>query len=470
MIWHFSQRNIAAGSLILWMIVINFFNFINPLIWPRDNMEDWWDGEGLCDIQARIQVGAVVALPACAVIIARRLANVMDTNNITMIPSKRSILIERLLEIGCCWVYPGILMITYYIVQPFRYFVFGISGCVAAYASSWPSLVVVWIWGCITILIAAFYAGKSILSTAPFPFADSVLALLGFRLYQYRREFHRLIAARNTTKSRFMRLFLMAIVIVTLLLPYSFFLLYQLCSTMVDQYSWSTVHGPKWNSVVKVPSYGTVRLDRWGEVAVGYFLFILFGTGTDANNTYKRMLCSIGLGKIFPSLYDLSESSGSATPSGVTFARRFTSSWSTKARSLFCKSGTFTGQSQVDSFTSSEVHRIPTNDHEPILPPRPSTRKTGLIPLIKAFFGRGTVNQTILPMHRKTSSVASSSLNKSVSPDGSTPSGVYAHAWAVDNTGDGKVNEGHGVHVVREVHQAHQEKGKDKQTMPDPWA
>lgn len=159
MFWHLSQRNIAAGSLIFWLILLNFFNSINPLIWPRDNLEEWYNGAGLCDIEVRIQVGASVALAACTAVIARRLANVMDTRNIIVAPSKRSVLVEKILEIGFCWVYPAILMITYYIVQPFRYYIFGISGCTAAFDSSWPSLAIVWVWGCLTTLVAAFYSG-----------------------------------------------------------------------------------------------------------------------------------------------------------------------------------------------------------------------------------------------------------------------------------------------------------------------
>ena len=49
MFWQLSQRNIAAGSLILWMIFLNFFNSINPLIWPHDNMQEWWNGEDESD-------------------------------------------------------------------------------------------------------------------------------------------------------------------------------------------------------------------------------------------------------------------------------------------------------------------------------------------------------------------------------------------------------------------------------------
>ena len=67
---------------------------------------------------------------------------------------------ERVIEIVCCWVLPAILMIVYYIVQRVRYFIFGISGCVASYDPSWPSIVVVLMWAPITTVIASYYACK----------------------------------------------------------------------------------------------------------------------------------------------------------------------------------------------------------------------------------------------------------------------------------------------------------------------
>jgi pheromone a factor receptor len=159
MIWHFSQRNIAAGSLMAWIILLNLMCFINPLIWPRDNLDDWWDGNVFCDVQARIQVGAVVALASCTAMIMRRLARVMDTRNITVAPSRSTRVREKSLEILWCWGYPIFMMVVYYIVQPVRYFIFGISGCYFAYDSSWPSLVVSYMWNPITMCVAAYYAG-----------------------------------------------------------------------------------------------------------------------------------------------------------------------------------------------------------------------------------------------------------------------------------------------------------------------
>ncbi|KAL1608368.1 hypothetical protein SLS60_003309 [Paraconiothyrium brasiliense] len=372
----------------------------------------------------------------------------MDTRNITVAPSKRSILIEKILEIGFCWVYPAVLMVTYYIVQPFRYYIFGISGCTAVFDSSWPSLAIVWVWGCITTLVAAFYSG-----------------LLGFRLFRYRREFHDLIAARNTTKSRFIRLFLMALYVSIILVPYSFFILYQLADTIVDEYSWARVHGPDWNSVIKVPANGVARWDRWGEVAAGYITFLLFGTGTDAHNTYKGLLTSIGFGKIFPSLYIISESSGIQTPTSVTFVKRWTSNWSSKAKSLLSKNGSVSELSCNASVTGSVTQTMFTNENT-----IPSQQHHGLLcsdrnSFFSRIFHRRTMNQYILPSHSKISNETDRLpvLDKTRS----NPSAFAAHAWATDDLAGEKHGEMTGVHVVREVHQAIQEQGKRQKTIED---
>jgi pheromone a factor receptor len=158
--WHFRQGNIAAGSLVLWVILVNFFNSVNPLIWPRDNLTEWWDGNIWCDINVRIQVGCIVGTTVSAAIIVRKLARVMDTRNITVSSSRDSKVKEKALEILWCWGYPLVLILLYYIVQPVRYIVYGIIGCLSAYDRSWPSIVLSFMWAPITTLVAAGYAGK----------------------------------------------------------------------------------------------------------------------------------------------------------------------------------------------------------------------------------------------------------------------------------------------------------------------
>ena len=161
LVWHFGQGNIAAGSAISWISLNNFYNSINPLIWPRDNLVDWWDGNVWCDIGVRIQVGTVVGLASSIAMIVRKLAKVMDTRNITMSSSRNSKLKEKAWEVLWCWGYPLLMIVLFYIVQPVRYLIFGIVGCVSGFDSSWPSIVLSFMWGPVTMCVAALYASKS---------------------------------------------------------------------------------------------------------------------------------------------------------------------------------------------------------------------------------------------------------------------------------------------------------------------
>ena len=340
--WHLTQRNIAASSLMLWIILHILFNIINPLIWPSDNTESWWNGAGLCDVEVRLLVGSVVGIPGAIACIMQKLATVMDTNNIVVIPSRSQRIREGIMEALWCWGFPALLMLVYYAVQPIRYFIFGISGCVVAYDTSWPSIVLSVMWGPIVCLVAVYYASES-LRCAQQPCLTAAVLLI-WRLHCYRREFSRLIAARNTTKSRFLRLFLMSLLLVVGILPYSGFVLYQNAIHMKESYSWERVHGPGWNSIIKVPSYGVARYDLWGKAATGYLAFLFFGTGTDAGRMYKRALLSVGLGKVFPRLHK----DGSVVSGPSSFIGSWSSA-SNKAKAFF--SGT---RSQTDSVSGHE--------------------------------------------------------------------------------------------------------------------
>jgi pheromone a factor receptor len=160
LIWHFSQRNVAAGSLVLWIILTNFSLGINPMIWPRDNVEEWWNGVVWCDINVRIQVGAQGGLGASMVMILRRLAKVMDTRNITVVPNRSSRIKGQLVELVWCWGYPLILVLLYIPVQSVRYNIWGIEGCISAYRPTWQSLVLSAMWAPITMTVAVYYAGN----------------------------------------------------------------------------------------------------------------------------------------------------------------------------------------------------------------------------------------------------------------------------------------------------------------------
>jgi pheromone a factor receptor len=154
------NRNYGAVSLILWLGLIQFFYFVNPMIWSRDNVDSWWDGSGLCDLEVRIQIGSEVAIPGSILCIVRRLARIMDTSKAVVVPSPARRRLDALLDIFLCIGFPVLLMALYYIVQPIRYFIYTTTGCDAALQRSWPSILIISIWPLILSMINAALSSK----------------------------------------------------------------------------------------------------------------------------------------------------------------------------------------------------------------------------------------------------------------------------------------------------------------------
>ncbi|KAL6160441.1 a-factor receptor [Exserohilum turcicum] len=427
MIWHFRQANVAAGSNILWIILHNFFNSINALIWPRDNLLDWWNGSVWCDVHVRIQVASYVGIAASAAMITRKLARVMDTRNITVSSSRKSRIREKIWEVVWCWGAPFVLAIVYYVVQPARYIIYGIVGF-----------------------------------------------LLVYRLYRYRQEFHRLVAAQNTTSSRFIRLFILSMTISVIYLTYSIYITVVVALVAKDPYSWSTVHDPvQFNTIIHVPVDGQVAYDKWIQVATGYITFVLFGTGVDAHNFYRKLLLSMGLGKLWPSLYRPSEA-GNRTPSSFIAARSWTSSVSSKAKQfLWSSSATHSTKSLGNTSVAlddsgSALHSVTTEDALVAQKQAESEQAQHGPParnsLFKRWFARPHTAIALLPLFRyrniaephtanasttNTTTTASTAAAADTVASTSAP-GVHAHAWA---TQAGRASDADGVYVLHEVHQ-----------------
>jgi len=160
LVWHYRHRNVGACCLVLWLIVLNLMNFINAIIWPTDNMAKWWRGAGLCDVEIRLMIGSLIALPGALACIMRSLANVMNTNKTVLVPSasqrRRQYVLDLLLCFGC----PLYLMLVYYVVQDKRYYIWGITGCNWSADNSWVAIILVLIWPPLFTLVDTYYAGE----------------------------------------------------------------------------------------------------------------------------------------------------------------------------------------------------------------------------------------------------------------------------------------------------------------------
>ena len=285
--WHIRNRNLAASALVFWIMLENVFNFVNPLIWPTDRMDTWWHGYGLCDIEIKLTIASNIGFPASLLCVIRYLAMILDTKN-TVLRSgggykSRQLLIEGAFCIGL----PICMMLMHLVVQDTRYYIFAIAGCVPSYDDSWVSILLIHIWGPVLSLVAGGYA---------------VLVII--RLVKYKRSFSDILSASSSslTTSRFLRLFLMSLVLVLGALPLQLYGLVQNFSHYeFKSYSWGRVHA-HWEDIILIPTFGQVTSDHWVQVAVGFTVFVFFGMGKDATKLYRSWLLAVGLGKVWPSL------------------------------------------------------------------------------------------------------------------------------------------------------------------------
>ncbi|KAE9971190.1 hypothetical protein EG328_005792 [Venturia inaequalis] len=291
LLWHARNRNIATTSLIAWLILLNTSNFLNPLIWPTGDWDSWPSGKYYCDVQVRIIVGVTIgAIPACTLAISRSLARALDTTKVSRMDG-RAKLREMVLEGALCVGVPVFFMVGYYVVQGVRYFLLPVYGCDNRYDASWVTVVMFLVPPVLMCMSSTYYT-----------------ILVIYRMYTHRRSISALLQSSNQTRTRFLRLFILSLLILAPALPSYILTLVKflqpdpMTGAPLHAYSWSTVH-TDWNQVELIPAdYGAPQWDRWCWIAYGYVVFFCFGVGEDARREYRNWATASGLGRVFPSL------------------------------------------------------------------------------------------------------------------------------------------------------------------------
>lgn len=129
----------------------------------------------------------------------------------------------------------------------------------------------------------------------------SVLVIV--RLYRYRRSFSSVLQSSSTTKSRFLRLFLLCLTWILASTPVQLYVLLRNVTVPHTPYSWRIDHDPAtFKTMFMVPSDGVVVYDRYIWLGSGVMVFLFFGMGRDAVSMYRQGLLAAGLGMILPGL------------------------------------------------------------------------------------------------------------------------------------------------------------------------
>lgn len=160
LVLHAKNNNFPAASILVWFILLNLFNIFNSFIWPNDDIESYWNGVGLCDIEAKVMIASYVAVPGGLLCVFRSLAAVLDTRCAMLVPTKKQRWKSRGMEILFCVFVPIASMLTHMVYQRSRYMIYGITGCINDFDQSVMSLVLSFIWPPIICLIASYYCGE----------------------------------------------------------------------------------------------------------------------------------------------------------------------------------------------------------------------------------------------------------------------------------------------------------------------
>ncbi|QIW98730.1 hypothetical protein AMS68_004248 [Peltaster fructicola] len=284
--WHIRSRNIGAASVIIWIIINNSMTFLNAILWPNDNF-DGYLGQGLCDVEIKLQIASQVAFSASFACVLRALATVMDTKRMVVVQSKAQRRRNIAIDLSWCFGIPMLQMLFQYIVQGKRYYLFGISGCVPGVTNNWLTVVLIMVMPVVWVLVCATYA-----------------TIILIRLYRYRRSFRTLLQNHDTSKSRFLRLFLLCIIWILGNVPVQCWVFSLSFSVPREPFDWNEIHDPEeLSQIIAVPSLGMVLYDRYIWLASGILMFLFFGFGTEALQMYRAGWNAVGIAKLVPARF-----------------------------------------------------------------------------------------------------------------------------------------------------------------------
>lgn len=152
-------KNIGQCAQIMYISLANLFTVTNALIWPNFNWMGWWNGVVFCDIQAKLQQPIITGVACATVCITRRLAIAINPDKMRVSESRRERI--RIISEDCaiCFLVPFLQICLHYVTQYNRYYIGAISGCMASFDSSWPTLAFMFVWPLIFCMFNCYYSG-----------------------------------------------------------------------------------------------------------------------------------------------------------------------------------------------------------------------------------------------------------------------------------------------------------------------
>ncbi|KAH0499043.1 hypothetical protein TgHK011_006260 [Trichoderma gracile] len=279
----YRNGELAAALFILNIEIQNLRTVVNALLWRNDDLQSWWPGYGLCDVDPYVHNLAIGLYSTCLLAIMRNLAlqvGNLRANPLTRREKRRRNLIQALIVfpqplLQAAWTYP---------LTQQRYYIGTLIGCSWLNAPTWPYIVFIILPPALISLATAGYA---------------VLIYIRFRQVTKTTQsalFNNRLAQSRSQRAR-RRLYLMVISILTPFLPIVLALAVINIVTVhpLQPFDFHAIHnhGPgeiPWNAVVYLPSTSI----SWAYMNICYIpiitavpVFVFFGMTKDAMNCYR---------------------------------------------------------------------------------------------------------------------------------------------------------------------------------------
>ncbi len=138
--WHIKSRNVGTLALSIWLFLGNIDNFVNSMAWWHSTSNK---AAIFCELSIRLRHSLYIAIPACNLVIARKLESIASTRQVhaTASDQRRSVIIDLLIAVGLPIVYVAFMIVN----QTNRFGILAEIGC-------WPFLKLSWAW---VVLVAA---------------------------------------------------------------------------------------------------------------------------------------------------------------------------------------------------------------------------------------------------------------------------------------------------------------------------
>ncbi|KAJ2905937.1 hypothetical protein MKZ38_003725 [Zalerion maritima] len=305
------NRELGASIFTVNALLMNLHLFVQFLIWHTEDHEKWWVGEYYCDIMAYTWGGnfAECLNVASILVIMRHLAiTVGDLRASPLtVKEKRWRNFTQLLLI-VPWAVSTIPL--HYITNRARYIIFATVGCTYVSDESWVSAAFMTILPLFFIVAGVYYAGKHPKTNSQEHEPGNFLTFIRFREVEMTAVVLRTRSTGNSVRAHRTRRRLYGMAL-TVAVPYFVLNLVGMSAYISGMkfgpFSFSKNHGPLYNTAVLMPVWGMTWYDHswywvWSIQTIPVFWF--FGLTKDAVNMYRHGALIMGLGKLFPRLYE----------------------------------------------------------------------------------------------------------------------------------------------------------------------